>query len=179
MFKDQKIIDYNGAGKWSQNQIKQRYAQYCQQFKILHPLDIDPYECVTVEIKRIFPVMDKIILGIEQNDEACKIIGVELIEESQTMPFGKILKSNTARALRRSVLNKHLEERLAARIVSMLIEGNVPREYKEYAKILRKIGISKSYWQEIERDFPHHNQYARRYYAYFKLYCMPLNENER
>jgi hypothetical protein len=175
MLKDQKIIDYNGAGKWSQNQITKRYAQYCQELTILHPFDINPYEQITAEKRWIFPVMDKVILGIEQNDEACKIIGVELIEESQTMPFGRILKSNTARALRRSILNKHLEERLAARIVAMLIEGNVPHEYKEYAKLLRKIGISKSYWQEIERNFPYYNQYVLRYYTYFQLYCLPIN----
>lgn len=29
-----KVIDYNGEGKWSQDNIRQRYEQYCKQLKI-------------------------------------------------------------------------------------------------------------------------------------------------
>lgn len=166
-----KVIDYNGEGKWSQDNIRQRYEQYCKQLKIVQPFDISPHVHVASDQKWIYPIIDRIIMGIERNDEACKIIGVELVEESRTMPFGRILKSNTARALRRNTLSEYLQERLVARIVLMLVKGNVPREYQEYAKLLRKIGINTSYWQEIDKHFPNDNQYAMRYYSYFKLYA--------
>ena len=48
---------------------------------------------------------------------------------------GKILKSNVARALRRATLMK--EERIRRRIVSMMLAGNVPHEFREYKKLLR------------------------------------------
>ena len=114
--------------------------------------------------------MYKVIKKIEQGDRACKIIGVELIKENNTMPFGRILKSNTARALRRTNLDCNLQKRLKNRIVTMLIEGKVPREYKEYAKLLRKVGIDKYDWQFIERYFPQDNIYTMKYYCYFKEY---------
>ena len=105
---------------------------------------------------------------IEKDDRVCKIIGVELVEENRTMPFGRILKSNTARALRRTSLDNNLQARLKNRIIGMLIKGKVPREYKEYAKLLRKIGIDRYDWQIIERHFPQDNIYTMKYYRYFK-----------
>ena len=166
------IIDYNGQGKWSMVQIRIRYQNYCQQLKINDPQDINPEQIQNLASGKmwIYPVMNKIIDGIEQNDEACKIIGVELVEENTKMPFGRILKSNTARALRRTDLNQNLQARLRKRIISMLIDGNVPHEYKEYAKLLRKIRIDKNDWQIIEQCFPQDNQYTMKYYLYFKKY---------
>ena len=165
------IIDYNGEGKWSMEQINLRYHNYCRQLKI-NPLNISPRTHKNLCSKKIwiYPVMYEIIKGIELEDRSCKIIGVELVEESNTMPFGRILKSNTARALRRTDLNYNLQERLRRRIIFMLINANVPREYKEYAKLLRKIGIDRENWRIIERHFPQNNPYTMKYYQYFKEY---------
>ena len=166
------IIDYNGDGKWSRKQINLRYRNYCKQLEIDSSLDISSRIHENVRAKKIwiYPVMYKVIEGIERGDRACKIIGVELVEESNTMPFGRILKSNTARALRRTSLDCNLQARLRNRIVAMLIEGKVPREYREYAKLLRKIGIDRDSWQIIERHFPQDNIYTMKYYCYFKEY---------
>ena len=84
------------------------------------------------------------------------------------MPFGRILKSNTARALRRTDLDCNLQARLKNRIIAMLIEGKVPREYKEYAELLKKIGNVRYDWQFIERYFPQDNIFTMKYYRYFK-----------
>lgn len=166
------IIDYNGGGKWSMKEINRRYYNYCKQLKINPISNISPRTIENLCPKKtwIYPVIYEIIKGIERGDCACKIIGVELIEESNTMPFGRILKSNTARALRRTSLDIDLQERLRKRIVTMLIEGKVPREYKEYAKLLRKIGIDRYNWQILEQHFPQNNIYTMKYYRYFKEY---------
>ena len=37
------IIDYNGEGKWSNEQINLRYYTYCKQPKINPPLNIKEY----------------------------------------------------------------------------------------------------------------------------------------
>jgi len=111
--------------------------------------------------------MENVIAGIEQGDLACQLIGIEFIEEDQKFPFGKILKSNTARALRRSVLTSTEKDRVRKRLVGMLLAGNVPHEYKEYAKLLKKIGVG-DYWDEIERKIDHSNLYVMRWYVYLK-----------
>ena len=161
------IRDYNGEGKWSKDEIIRRYLQYCRELNLLNPIDISPVEHVEGNVKWIYPVMDKVIAGIEQGDIACRRIGIEFIEEDRKFAFGKILKSNVARALRRGELTTEEQDRIRRRLVAMLIEGNVPHEYKQYAKLLKKIGIGDD-WDEVEARINRSNQYVMKYYSYLK-----------
>jgi hypothetical protein len=158
-------IDYNGQGDWSGEAIQQRYARYCKDLKVDHRLDLTPEILIQGDKKWIYPVITKVIAGIEKGDPACKLIGIELIEQDQKFPFGKILKSNTARALRRTPLNAQEQERIRKRLVSMLVAGNVPHEYKEYAKLLKKIGLE-SYRADLETQINRSNLYVSRYFNY-------------
>ncbi len=162
-----KVRNYNGEGKWSKDEIIRRYSQYCLELKVLNRIDLSPLEHVEGDDKWIYPVMDKVITGIEQGDAACRRIGIEFIEEDRKFTFGKILKSNTARALRRSELTIEEQENIKRRLVSMLIEGNVPHEYKHYVKLLKKIGVG-DYWNEIENRINRSNEYVMKYYDYLK-----------
>lgn len=161
------VRDYNGEDSWSKDEIIQRYARYTRDLGVQAPTDLSPIEVTKGEIKWIYPVMDKVIAGIERGDAACRRIGIEFIEEDRKFTFGKLLKSNTARALRRSELTKEEQERLRRRLVTMLIEGNVPHEYKQYAKLLKKIGVS-WYWSEVEAQVDRSNEYVMKYYNYLK-----------
>jgi hypothetical protein len=107
--------------------------------------------------------MNEVIRGIEENDAACIALGVDFVEEDSLFPFGKSLKSNTARALRRASLTESQEARLRKRIATMLIEGIVPHEMKEYAKLLRTVGVGE-FWPQLEREIPRDNRYAMRFY---------------
>ena len=83
------IIDYNGEGKWLKDEILRRYSQYCKEQKVSEPLDLRPRELVSGEKKWIYPVMERVIEGIEKGDAACKRLGIEFIEEDSKFPFGK------------------------------------------------------------------------------------------
>ena len=161
------IRDYNGEGKWSGDELIRRYLQYCHELNVPNPIDLSPVEHVEGNVNWIYPFMDKVIAGIEQGDAACRRIGIEFIEEDHKFVFGKILKSNAARALRRSELTTDEKERIRRRLVEMLIEGNVPHEYKQYAKLLKKIGIG-DYWNEVEARINRSNEYVMKYYDYLR-----------
>lgn len=161
------IRDYNGIDKWSKDEILRRYKEYCVELNIENKIDLSPIEYIEGNVKWIYPVMDKVIEGIEKGDSACIKIGIEFIEEDSKFPFGKILKSNTARALRRSSLTLDDQERIRKRLINMLIDGNVPHEYKQYAKLLKKIGVG-NYWNEIEEQINKSNNYVMKYFEYFK-----------
>ena len=163
-----KVRDYNGEGEWSKEEIIRRYSHYCRELKVTNPIYLSPIEHVVGDVKWIYPVMEKVITGIELGDAACRRIGIEFIEEDRKFPFGKILKSNTARAVRRSDLTAEEKERIRQRIVAMLIDGNVPHEYKQYAKLLKKIGIG-DYWSEIEKRINRSNGYVMKYHDYLKV----------
>jgi len=111
----------------------------------------------------IYPIMDDVIRGIEEEDAACIALGVDFVEEDSLFAFGKILKSNTARALRRARLSDEQKERLRRRIVKMLVSGIVPHEMREYSKLLRVVGVGE-YWSRLEREIPRDNPFAMRFY---------------
>lgn len=161
------VIDYNGSGVWSADKILARYALYARRYGISTPCDLQPTVHQRDEKTWIYPVMDRVIEGIESGDLACAEIGVEFIEEEASFAFGRILKSNTARALRRSPLTDELKERIRKRVVRMLEDGYLPREYRQYAKLARKIGLGE-WLVKIKNRVPTDNPWAQRYYKYFE-----------
>ncbi len=98
-------------------------------------------------------------------------LGVEFIHEDRTFPFGRALKSNTARALRRAELTPEQNERIRKRVVEMLIAGNTPREYREYAKLVRRIGAG-DWWARAQGRVNVSSPHVRRYYDYFRQHVV-------
>ncbi|MCG8457434.1 MAG: hypothetical protein MI919_14265 [Holophagales bacterium] len=163
-------IDYNGEGAWSAEAIIRRYDEYARRFGIDDPISLRPSVHVERGTRWVYPVMDQVIDGIKADDPGCVQIGIELIEQDRGFAFGAILKSDTARELRRSAtLSDSQVSRIRERVVAMLESGVVPREYREYSKLLRRIGIG-PHWHRIEAATPR-NRYAQRAKAYFVNHC--------
>jgi hypothetical protein len=108
--------------------------------------------------------MEKVIDGIEAGDLACIRLGIEFIEEDSKFPFGKTLKSNTARALRRAPLSEEQKQRIRRRVFGLLRAGHIPHEYREYAKLVRKIGFDTGDVPAVDES----NPYAARFRRYFE-----------
>jgi hypothetical protein len=122
------IRNYNGDGRWSHAAIKRRWESYAKSFGT-DLLNIEPVIYETDSVRWIYPLVEAVIKGIEVKDQACIEIGIELIEGSDSMPFGMILKSNAARALRHSAerLAEDQRRRIRARVRDMLVSGYMPR----------------------------------------------------
>lgn len=157
------LIDYNGEGDWSRSSILERYARYAERMRVT-PRDLSPCEHTERGRRWIYPVMENVIAGIEAGDPACIAIGIEFIEQDASFPFGKILKSNTARALRRASLTEAQQHRIRKRVLEMLRRGNVPHELREYAKLLKKIGVGADDLGDIDES----NEHVARYRRYLK-----------
>jgi len=160
------VTDYNGEGRWSRVEILARYGQYAAEAKII-PLDLSPMEHEERGHRWVYPAMSKVIEGIEAGDRACIRIGIEFIEEDAKFTFGKILKSNTARALRRAVLSDSQKHRIRRRVFGLLRDGHVPHEFREYAKLVRRIGFDASEIPEVDGSDP----YVERFRRYFEMAC--------
>jgi hypothetical protein len=161
------VNDYNGSGRWSVAEVSRRYAEYARRYRVTSPCDLKPIVHSTEQGEWIYPVMDRVIEGIENGDLACAELGVEFIEESDSFAFGRILKANTARALRRASLTDGQKERIRKRVTEMLATGYLPREFRQYAKLARKIGLGE-WLQRIEEQTKGGDPWVKRYYAYFK-----------
>lgn len=159
--------DFNGVLRWSVACVQERYLQYCRSFGVEEPHTPQPHEHVEGERRWLYPVMKSVIEGIRRGDKACAEIGIEFIEEDEHFVFGRLLKSDTARALRRADLAEDQKDRLRTRIVTMLLDGYVPHEFQQYAKLLCHIGLG-TWWPIIERDINKTNAYVMRHYEYLR-----------
>ena len=49
----------------------------------------------------------------------------------------------------------------------MLLSGNVPREFRDYVRLLRHIGFDAE-WKRIDANVPRDNPHAMKYYEYLR-----------
>lgn len=157
------IRDYNGKGRWSRESIASRFKSYSKSFgTTLNELEPRTFE--EGSIKWVYPLMEAAIEGIKKQDPACIELGIELIEDGESMPFGMILKSNTARALRRTIhhLTEDQRDRIRKRVADMLISEYMPREFLQYVKLAREIGFD-SEVPRVESKADLENRWVRRY----------------
>lgn len=142
------VRDYNGQGRWSREAIERRFRSYASSFGTTVK-ELTPRIYEEGSTKWFYPLIEEVIVGIRQGDPACIELGVELIEDSDSMPFGKILKSNAAKALRHSAghLSEDHRRRIRKRVADMLIEQYMPREFVQYVKLARTVGFA----EELDR----------------------------
>jgi hypothetical protein len=135
------VRDYNGQGKWTGDEIIKRYFVYCNDLNILEPLDLLLSTFTENDVQWIQPVMYKVIHGIEKGDEACKLIGIEFIEEDHKSAFNRVIKVDTLRALRRAKLDEKDKDRIRSRLIDLILASRIPHQYREYANLLKKVGF--------------------------------------
>jgi hypothetical protein len=163
------VTDYNGAGRWSAAAIFGRYIECCREMGLPMITDLTPETHREGEEEWVYPAMNKVIEGVEQGDRACTAIAIEFIEEDAHFRFGRSLKSRCARALRRADLSAQQVERIRERVVRMLLAGIVPREFREYSKLLRRVGVG-SWWPIVEDNISRTNPHVMRYFNYLRAH---------
>jgi hypothetical protein len=163
-----KVIDFNGEGFWSVDEVLKRYTEYARVFGITQPRELAPLTHSIGDTRWIYPVMDSVIEGIEAGDLGCAELGIEFIQTNDSFAFGKIIKSNVARALRRATLTEAQKERIRRRVIEMLEAGYLPREYVQYAKLGRKLGLREFLPRIKQAAELSSNAWVQRYCAYFE-----------
>lgn len=162
-----RIRDYNGSGRWTWEAIRSRYLEHATRLGVAEPLNLTPRQYVRGDVRWIYPLMEEVIEGIKAGDPACATIGIEFIEEDSKFPFGANLKARTARTLRRASLSSAQTARIRRRVTDMLIAGNVPREFREYVRLLRRVGFD-DMWPRLEAGVPRSNRYVMRHFGYLR-----------
>lgn len=89
------IRDYNGEGRWSRESIERRFNSYANSHGTT-VRKLNPQIYNEGHIQWVYPLLNAVIEGIEKRDLACVELAIELIEDSSSMPFGMMLKSNAS-----------------------------------------------------------------------------------
>jgi hypothetical protein len=162
-------VDYNGVGVWSVEGIQKRYKVHADEIG-LDTIQLVPRRHTEGGRTWVYPLMEQVIERIEADDKAAIEIGIEFIEEDDFFVFGRILKSDTARALRRAPLTEEQQKRIRERLVKMMLSGNVPHEFREYKRLLRRVGLG-PLWSTLDDGVDRENKYVMRYYDYLDRFA--------
>jgi len=160
--------DYNGPGAWSASDVAARYRQLARSYGLREPRAIEACVHRQGDDVWVYPVMDAVLDGIKAGDPACVELGVQFVESDHRQPFGRILHANAARYLRRAHLTPEQQARLRRRILAMLEAAQVPHEYHEYARLLRRIGLGPD-WPAVRARASTDNPYVVRWVRYYDL----------
>lgn len=160
------VQDFNGAGEWSAARVVERYRAHARALRV-EPRDLAPRVHEAGTHRWVYPVMEEVIEGIAAGDAACVEIGIEFLEPRLVLPFGRSLHAGTARALRRASLSAWQVQQLRTRIYAMLVEAWVPSEFRDYAKLLRRIGLGDE-WPCVRAQVDEGNPHVMRYVRYFE-----------
>ena len=122
-------------------------------------------------------MMDQVITLVNDGDPAAALIAIDFIEEDDFFVFGRTLKKEAARALRRrAVLDDEQKLRIRRRIVGMMLAGNVPYEFSEYKRLLRAVGVGEL-WPLLQASVDRGNRYVMWHYRYLLLHTLPNDFN--
>ncbi len=166
------VIDYNGVGEWSAAGVQERYRRLAIELGVGQSAALEPLIHREGNRTWVFPLLNVFYPLIEAGDGAATEIGIQLIEEDHFFHFGRTLKIDMARALRKATLTSSQKQRLRKRIVAMLLSGNVPAEFREYKRLLRDLGMA-GHWPEIEARIDRSNSYVMRHYQWLKQNAPP------
>jgi hypothetical protein len=156
--------DLDGKAGWTVEELRRRYDRYCHLFNV-DPRPLPSGDDWPSRRGLVVSFMDAFIQGMKEGDIACAEIGIELIEQDAGFAFGRIMKANAARALARCALTEDQKERIRARVVEMLIRGFMPHEFRDYARLLRRIGLA-GHRERLERTFDPADPWAAWYVRY-------------
>lgn len=88
--------------------------------------------------------VSEVAQAIKGGDRSAVVLGYSLLMEDPHLPFGKSLKSNLARALKRHIelLTEEEQLGLASKTAVLLSLQFCPREVEDYCRLIRKMGSS-------------------------------------
>ena len=101
----------------------------------------DGHEHAAIWLSQTFA---EIVKAIGAGDTVAVAIACQLIERDPMLPFGKLIKSSLARALRKRIdlLSTAERAKLLATTIKLLNMPFAPRELEDYCKLVKKFGLA-------------------------------------
>ena len=158
---------------WRLDRVRERYHRYCDHFNSKHEeLKVHPYD---IERGWTSGILDPLIERMKSGDLAAAQIGIEMMEEDRGLAFGSIIKSKIPRALAKCDLTEKHKERLRKRTVEMLLRPFLPKEFRQYAWLARRLGLAD--WEKKLRKADLRNPWVRWYVLYLTTANPPHQPN--
>lgn len=142
--------DNDGKGRWAYAAIDARYAAAVKKAGERPRQLVPDVASYIAQRGWLSAKMDEVFKGMRNGDRNCAWLAIELIEEDGGFAFGKLIKARAARELKCFKLNEQQKQRIRARVVTMLERQFMPHEFKQYVRLLRRVGPG-PYKADLER----------------------------
>ena len=109
----------------------------------------------------VYNIMESVVDGVRLGDQACIEISVEYIEDQVMGSCTGYIRERMARTLRHAQLSSSQRDRLARVFLFQLASGCLYKEFKEYIRLFKVIGVDE-YRASIERFSTSPKAYIRR-----------------
>ncbi|VAW71131.1 hypothetical protein MNBD_GAMMA10-1649 [hydrothermal vent metagenome] len=157
-----KTINYNPEGKWSVKNVQKRYNDLAKRYKIKN--QVTPMPCTHTNkdgFTWVYNIMDSIAKNLEINDKAYTQLAIEYIADNVMGSTTGYIRETLARKLRRVDLSENQKLMLINIFLVQLKSGKILKEYKEYIRLFKLIGV-KPYTVEIEACLNSKKNYIKR-----------------
>ncbi len=155
-------INYNDQGKWSVEAVKQRYSDLRILLGGVEGFELNPRMYTNKSgFTWIYNVMNAVVDGVQLGDNACVQLSIDYIEDNIMCSTTGYIRERMARALRHVELKEHQKKQLAEVFLNQLEDQNLYKEFKEYSRLFKTIGIE-PFRKEIEKYASSEKQYIQR-----------------
>jgi hypothetical protein len=155
-------IDYNSEGKWSLESVQEKYAELRTLLGGAEGFILEPRTYTNPKgAKWTYNVMDAVADGIQLEDNACIELAVEYINDNVMDSTTGYIRERIARSLRHASLTEGQKQRLAEAFLKQLEHQDLHKEFKEYIRLFKTIGIE-PYRKEIEKHLNSKKEFIQR-----------------
>ncbi len=155
-------IDYNPKGKWSVKSVQLRYRELSLKVGGVGGYYPEPRRYTNQRgASWTYNIMESIVDGVQLGDKACVQLSIEYIRDNEMSSTTGYIRERMSRALRHAELTNDQKKELAKIFLGMLNTGEIFKEFKEYSRLFKRIGVT-PYIKEIELYKNSSKQYIRR-----------------
>lgn len=147
-----RTFDYNSEGKWSVENVLKRYDVLksihtpAKDFELKPRIHTDSNRGITW----IYHIMNSVGDGILLGDQACVELAIQFIQDDVMDSHTGYIRERLARALKNIALSDIQKKKITQTFMNQLKTGNMYKEFGEYIKLFKVIGIE-DYREEINQ----------------------------
>ncbi|WP_434339813.1 hypothetical protein [Motilimonas cestriensis] len=155
-------INYNPDGKWSVESVQKRYRELSLVYGGVGDFFPEPKVYINQRgAMWTYNIMKSVVDGVQLGDKACIQLSIEYIQDNLVASTTGYIRERMARALCTAELSNSQKKALVNVFLTMLENGNLQQQFREYIRLFKYIGIE-PYLKDIERYRLSEKQYIRR-----------------
>ncbi len=105
------------------------------------------------------------------SDLGCAELGIEFIQTNDSFDFGRPSNQTSRVPCDARLLSNSKRKEFGGRVIEMLDTGYLPREFRQYAKLARKLGLREFLPRIKQVAAVSSDVWVQRYCAYFEEYA--------